>query len=129
MDDIVWFTDSKAAAHASLAALQAHVNEMLGLELKPGAQPRPCAAGLLFCGFRVKQGVVLASPRKLARARRQVLRLQSAQAQGASMADLQRAVEGWRAALLPAQTLHFRRRLWWPAAAHTAQRALETVPL
>lgn len=119
MDDIVWFTDSKEAAHASLTALQMYLSESLGLALKPGAQPRPCAAGLAFCGFRVRPGVVLASRRKLARARRQVQHLRRAQEWGASTADLQRAAEGWRATLLPAQTLHFRRRLWWPESART----------
>jgi hypothetical protein len=65
----------------------------------------------------MRPGVVLASPRKLARSRRHARLLQRAAAQGAGVADLQRAAEGWRAALLPAQTLHFRRRLWWPEAA------------
>jgi hypothetical protein len=114
MDDIVWFTESRAAAHAGLAALQTHLAEALHLQLKPGAQPRPSRPGLAFCGFRVRPGVVLASRRKLARARQQMRRLQRARRQGVPMADLQRAAEGWRAALLPAQTLHFRRRLWWP---------------
>jgi hypothetical protein len=117
MDDLVWCCDSLAAAHASLAALRDHVEGPLRLQLKPGAQPRPARGGLHFCGYRVRPGVVLASPRKLARAHRQARRLQRAEQQGAAVADLQRAAEGWRAVLLPAQTLHFRRRLWWPEAA------------
>jgi hypothetical protein len=115
MDDLVWCCDSLDAAQASLYALHRHVECDLRLQLKPDAQPRPARAGLHFCGYRVRPGVLLASPRKLARARRHARQLQRAEAQGADIADLQRAAEGWRAALLPAQTLHFRRRLWWPS--------------
>lgn len=74
----------------------------------------PKRRGLAFCGYRVRQGVVLASGRKLRRARQQARRLRAAEAVGAPAIDLQRAAELHRAALLPAQTLHFRRALWWP---------------
>lgn len=114
MDDIVWFCDSLATARDSLAALRAHVEHDLGLRLKPAVVLQPSRHGLRFCGCRVRPGVVLAGSRKLRRARQWVRRLQAAEAAGAAIGDLQRAADGVRAALLPAQTLHFRRSLWWP---------------
>ena len=117
MDDMVWFCDSLATAQASLLGLRAHVEGDLRLRLKPSVVLQPTRRGLAFCGFRVKPGVVLAGARKMKRARQQVRRLQQAEADGADPLHLQRAAEAQRAALLPAQTLHFRRSLWWPAGA------------
>lgn len=114
MDDMVWFCDSLDAAHDSLAILRLHVEADLRLRLKPAAVLQPSRRGLAFCGFRVRQGVVLASGRKLRRARQHARRLLTAERDGACASHLQRAAEAHRAALLPAQTLHFRRSLWWP---------------
>ena len=71
--------------------------------------------GLRFCGVRVRPGVLLPGARKLARYRSAVARLSRAEAAGAEQAVLQRAHDAQLPALLPAQSLHFRQRLWWPA--------------
>jgi RNA-directed DNA polymerase len=113
MDDMVWFCTSRQAASDSLAALRQHLGAALHLRLKHSVVLRPAQQGLRFCGFRVRPGVVLAGPRKLARYRQAVVRLVAAQHAGATQPNMQRAHSGNLAALLPAQTLHWRRGLWW----------------
>jgi hypothetical protein len=114
MDDILWCCDSLGAAQLSLGALRAHVEGDLGLALKPGEPVGPSARGVRFCGFRIKPGVVLAGTRKMRRARVLARTLRVAEAQCWPEHDLQRAQAGHSAALLPAQSLAFRRGLWWP---------------
>jgi RNA-directed DNA polymerase len=114
MDDIVWFCPSRAAAEDSLLAFEAHLNRALHLSLKPGVVLRPSHAGLRFCGYRIRQGVVLPGSRKLQRYRACVQRLQAAERDGLPQACLQRAHDVNVAGLLPAQSLHWRRSLWWP---------------
>jgi RNA-directed DNA polymerase len=114
MDDMVWFSASREVAQASLAALRQHVTQALGLTLKDRVVLRPSDQGLLFCGYRIRQGVVLAGPRKLKRFRQAVQRLNLAEAHGVGSALLQRAHDASAAALLPAQSLGFKRSLWWP---------------
>ncbi len=116
MDDMVWFCSSQAAALGSLAALQQHLAGALQLRLKAGVVLQPSAAGLHFCGCIVKPGVVWASPRKRSRYRAARQRLLQAEAAGTPQALLQRAHSGNLAALLPAQSLPWRQRLWWGAA-------------
>lgn len=83
------------------------------LALKPGAHIGPSAQGVRYCGFRVRQGVVLASARKLSRYRRHSAGIDLAAHGGASSdADIQRASDAAHAALAHTQTLGFRRRLW-----------------
>jgi hypothetical protein len=114
MDDIAWFCHSRDAAVASLARLRAHLREDLHLELKPRVVLRPAHRGLRYCGFRVYPGLLLPSPRKRRRYAEAMARLQAAQARGDTHgALLQRAYDAQHAALLPAQTLHWRRRPWW----------------
>jgi hypothetical protein len=112
MDDIVWFCNSRSAAQDSLARLQEHLGRVLKLQLKPGVVLQPCGQGLRFCGYRVRPGVILSGSRKMQRYRRAQRRLQQAQALGAVDADLQRAHDSNLAAMHPAQSLHFRQRLW-----------------
>ena len=114
-DDMVWFCENRAAANDSLAALRQHLALALHLQLKPGVVLRPAAQGLHFCGYRIKPGVVLASSRKLSRYRSAMHRLQAAEQAGVPQPLLQRAHDVNRAALLPAQTLAWRRQLWWGA--------------
>ena len=59
-------------------------------------------------------GVVLPGPRKLQRHRAAVRPLQAADQAACPDALLQRAHDAQRAALLPAQSLRLRQRLWWP---------------
>jgi RNA-directed DNA polymerase len=89
------------------------VQEELRLPLKEGVVLRPSAAGLTFCGFRVRPGVVLAGARKLRRYRQAAGRLAAAEVLGVAQADLQRAHDLALAALHPARSGGFRRRLWW----------------
>jgi RNA-directed DNA polymerase len=114
MDDIVWFCDSRTQAQASLAVLRGHLLHDLQLRLKDRVVVRPSGLGLTFCGYRVRQGVVLAGPRKLGRYRQAAKRLARAEEQGVPQAGLQRAHDHALAALCPAASAGFRRRLWWP---------------
>jgi hypothetical protein len=114
MDDVLWCCDSLGAAQDSLGALRAHVEGVLGLQLKPGARVQPSGQGVLFCGFRVRAGVILAGARKMRRARQQARRLRETGIAACPEAALQRAAAGLSATLLPAQSLDFQRSLWWP---------------
>lgn len=113
MDDIVWTCASRADAQASLAALRSYMADTLGLRLKDRVILRPASEGLLFCGFKVKPGVVLAGPRKQRRYRQAVRRIVRADASGLySESDLQRAVDLADATLAHTQSTMFRRRVW-----------------
>ena len=114
MDDMVWFCASRQAAQHSLAALRAHLADALKLQLKAGVVLRPSDQGLRFCGFRIRPGLVLPGARKLLRYRAVVRRLRAAEQVGWPAALLQRAHDANQSALLPAQSLRWRQRLWWP---------------
>jgi RNA-directed DNA polymerase len=114
MDDMVWFCATREVAKRSLAVLRQHVTQDLGLTLKDRVVLRPSAQGLLFCGYRIRQGVVLAGPRKIKRFRQAVQRLNLAEAQGIHSTLLQRAHDASAAALLPAKSLGLKQSLWWP---------------
>lgn len=116
MDDIVWWCESRNAAQQVQGGLHDWLWRERRLVLKAGAQPRRSADGIAYCGFRVRQGVVLPSTRKLARYRAGAQRLLRAEAAGrASGLELQRAHDALLATLERTQSLHFRQRLW-PAA-------------
>ncbi len=130
MDDIVWFCGDRAVAQRTLGGLRRLLAEELGLQLKSRIVLRPCTQGLLFCGYRVRPGVVLAGPRKLKRLRQAARRLAGSQTSKNSMtlprvtdAERQRAADVAVAATRPAQTLHFRQRLWAEAALPAASAA------
>lgn len=112
MDDIVWWCERRADALESLDALRDFLWRERRLRLKAGARIGRSEAGLAYCGFRVRPGVILASGRKLSRYRVGLARLQAALAgDGVSTAQVQRAQDGLLATLAGAQTLGFRQRL------------------
>lgn len=96
--------------HAILKHLQAELH----LRLKDKVIIRPNAQGLRFCGCRIKPGVVLPCRRKQRLYRAVAQRVGRAEASGAVTGPhLQRAHDVAAASLLPAQSLLFRRSLWW----------------
>jgi RNA-directed DNA polymerase len=112
MDDIVWWCPTRAAALATLDELHAFLWQERRLRLKPAAHIGQSAQGLAFCGYRVRQGVVLASSRKLSRYRAGLARVRAAMDNGvASTLQAQRAYDALLASLADAQTLAFRRRV------------------
>jgi hypothetical protein len=112
MDDILWWCPSRAAAVESLAEQQTFLWRERRLRLKPGARIGCSRQGLAYCGFRVRQGVILASSRKLTRYRAGLARVAAAEEAGkVTPAHAQRAYDGLLATLSGAQTLGFRQRL------------------
>ncbi|MCB1914699.1 MAG: hypothetical protein KDG52_03125 [Rhodocyclaceae bacterium] len=112
MDDLFWGCASRAAAEDSLAALDAHLREAKGLALK--ARPRIARSreGARFCGFRVRQGVILPGARKMARFRAAMMRIDALHRAGlVDEADCQRAWAVHRSALHGAASQGLRRRL------------------
>lgn len=113
MDDLLWFCDSRAAAVQTLTELTAFLWEQRGLRLKASAHVGPCSAGVRYCGFRVRPGVVLASSRKLSRYRQHTRAIHAASKAGQfDGATIQRASDAVHAALAHTQSLGFRQR-WW----------------
>jgi hypothetical protein len=113
MDDIVWWCERRDDAEAVLAEFAAYLLASRRLQLKPGAQARRSDHGIAFCGFRVRPGVVLPGPRKLARYRAGCRRLIAAETSGDfSQADLQRAHDALHSTLAQTQSTGFRQRLW-----------------
>lgn len=112
MDDIVWWVPSRTAAEATLGELAEFLGQARRLRLKAGSRIGRSRDGLKFCGYRIRQGVVLASSRKLSRYRAGLQRLDAGLACGGiAPLDAQRACDGLLATLAGAQTLGFRRRL------------------
>ena len=110
--DIVWGCVSRQAAAESVALLAAHLADERALSLKPRLRIARSAEGTQFCGFRIRQGVILASRRKLARFRAALQRIERVAATGrVAEADLQRASELALATLDGCQSLGFRQRL------------------
>jgi len=112
MDDLLWGCESRAVAEASLAGLEAFLRDACGLRLKPRRRIARSSEGARYCGFRVRQGVVLPGPRKMARFRAAVARIEAARTAGwASEADCQRAWDGSLATLSGCESGGFRRRV------------------
>jgi len=123
MDDILWCCDNRQDAADTVAGLAELLHGARGLTLKPGFHIGPCAAGVRYCGFRVRPGVVLPSPRKLSRYRRHTQAIAAAeQGEGVADTDIQRASDAAHAALAYTQSLRFRQQLW-------ARRAEIIIPL
>lgn len=113
MDDILWWCDSRAAAQATLAAFAGFLRDERGLTLKSSARVVASGAGLAYCGFRVRPGVVLPSQRKLTRYRQHAARIEHACAVGAADdRDLQRAAASAHAALAHCHSAGFRQAYW-----------------
>lgn len=122
MDDIVWWCPSRDAALASLDDLGTFLGRERRLHLKPGVHIGQSARGMAFCGFRIRPGVVLASPRKLSRYRAGADRIEAARANGlANATQAQRAHDSLLAALAGAETAGFRQRLWKERGDNTRQ--------
>lgn len=114
MDDIIWFCQDKTIALHTLEILKDFLTQELHLSLKPNPTIASSSKGVLFCGFKVKQGIILPSPRKLKKARASFKIIKHAENNHANEQDLQRAFSAWQAALLPAQAANFTRRVWSP---------------
>jgi hypothetical protein len=126
MDDLVWFCPSREAAWHSLGLLRDCVEGELRLRLKEGVVIRPSAQGLRFCGCRIVPGAILAGRRRWQRYREACAPLVIAAADGVAERLLQRAHDGALAALLPADTLSRRRRLWWGGEDGTPRRVAQS---
>lgn len=112
MDDIVWWCESRSAALNTLGGLKEYLLHQRRLRIKPSFHIGPNARGILFCGFRVRPGVILASSRKLKGYRRACRRVEQALSEGkASELQVQRALDGALATLARCETSGFRRRL------------------
>lgn len=111
MDDILWCCDSRQDAVNTVAELSEFLRQKCNLTLKPGFHIGPCTAGVQFCGFRIRQGVILASSRKLSRYRRHTAAIEAVCGQF-SEAKVQRAFDNAEAVLAHTQTLRFRQQLW-----------------
>jgi RNA-directed DNA polymerase len=112
MDDIVWWCRSRLEATETLQLLRDFLWQSRKLMVKSTVQIRQSRQGLCFCGFRVRQGVVLPSSRKLSRYRAGLKRINTARAKAAvSEQQTQRAYDNLLAALNGTQSLTFRQRL------------------
>lgn len=110
MDDLFWGCASRAAAEESLAALSADLREARDLRLKPTVRLARSGEGTRFCGFRVRQGVVLPGPRKMARFRAALARIERAREAGlATELECQRAWDVGVSALAGCASRGFRR--------------------
>ncbi len=112
MDDMLWCCNTRAAAVETVGALTAFLLQTCGLRLKPNVHIGRTTAGVRYCGFRVRQGVVLASARKLTRYRKHTQKIAVAQEAGYASTDIQRASDCAHAALARTQTQRFRQTLW-----------------
>lgn len=111
MDDVLWWADGPEALRASLDRLAGHLAD-LGLTIKPSSiQIQPSRQGVSYCGFRIRQGVILPSRRKLRRYRWHVERL-LAQAEDCPEGETQRRAEAIEATLAHSASLDWRRRFW-----------------
>jgi len=112
MDDIAWWCPTREAAMRTLDALRAGISRDRCLRLKPAGRVARSAEGMMFCGFRIRQGVVLASSRKLRRYRAGARHLHRAVAAGSvGEQHAQRVSDGLLATLAGCQTLGFQQRL------------------
>lgn len=112
MDDIVWWCRSRRDASETLQLLRDFLWQSRKLTLKSTVQIRQSRQGLCFCGFRVRQGIVLPSSRKLSRYRAGLKRIEMARANVAvSEQQSQRAYDNLLSTLNGTQSLTFRQRL------------------
>lgn len=64
MDDLVWWTDSRAEARGALDSLRDYLGTSLKLMLKTPVRVGQSCHGLVFCGFRILPGRLLLSRRR-----------------------------------------------------------------
>ncbi len=109
MDDMIWFTDSKQEARASLSRVVDYL-EHEHLTVKPQRQIQPSLHGVLYCGFRVLPEQILLSRRKKRAYQNHLRRWQSKWRNGEIDAlALQRGYDAVHAITWPARSLGFRR--------------------
>jgi RNA-directed DNA polymerase len=110
MDDIAVWADSLSDVQCIIKNAQLIVRDQLGLIIKPNYHIGNSKRGLLYCGFRVKPGVVLPSSRKMTRFRQAIKAISSHQS--CSEQVLQRATDIALAGLHGTQAIHFRRSVF-----------------
>jgi hypothetical protein len=64
MDDLVWWTDDRAAARGALAAARNHLAQTLRLDVKLPVRLGRSRHGISFCGYRILPGRLLLSQRR-----------------------------------------------------------------
>jgi RNA-directed DNA polymerase len=115
MDDIVWWGDSIEAIKAGYLVAEHMLHDRLGLTIKPSSvQFQRSALGISYCGYRVHQGLILPSKRKLKRYA-QFQRASEAQylVEGeSSQAALQTRAMVGEGMLAHTQSYDFRQRFW-----------------
>ncbi len=112
MDDIVWWCRSRREATETLPLLRDFLWQSRKLTVKSSVQIRPSRQGLRFCGFRIRQGVVLPSSRKLSRYRAGLKRIDTALTHSmVNEQQAQRAYDNLSATLHGTQRLTFRKGL------------------
>lgn len=67
MDDMIWWSDSRAGARAALAAMVAHLEGPLRLSVKTPRRIGRSADGLSFCGWRITRAGLRLSRRRKSR--------------------------------------------------------------
>ncbi len=113
MDDIAWWCHSRAAAEQSLAEFAQFLYQTRGLRLKPQAQVFASNGGMAYCGFRVQQGVILPSRRKLGRYRQHMGLIEQAILAGqCSEVQIQRASDNAHSPLAHCHSIGFRKNYW-----------------
>jgi RNA-directed DNA polymerase len=108
MDDVVWWTDDRAAAKVALDAARFHLAETLCLEMKLPVRLGRSRDGLNFCGFRILPGSLLLSRRR--RHRYSTLRKQAERAWQEGHIDAQGLQGAYASAL--ALTIHADAAAW-----------------
>ena len=64
MDDLIWWTDDRAAARAAVDVARCYLAEALHLQVKQPVRVGRSRYGLSFCGFRILPGRLLLSRRR-----------------------------------------------------------------
>lgn len=109
MDDLVWWTDDRAAARAAAEAAGEHLTS-LGLRMKPPLRVGRSRDGLRFCGFRILPSRIMLSRRRRQRYARLRAVAERAWLSGRiGSVDLQHAYSGALALTLHAEAVAWRR--------------------
>lgn len=115
MDDMVWWCSDKTTAQQVLRQFQSFLETQCYLQLKPKVNLNRSVMGMTYCGFRIFPGVIRLTLRKRRRYRLLRQNYECAWQKGRldSLA-LQAAYSSVLAALLPAETRHWRQNnLQW----------------
>ncbi len=108
-DDVVWWTQTKAQAKASIRRVRDFVEGPLALKLHDNAYVQRSNAGLSFLGFRIFPGALRLSRRRKDRYRRARSEWESAYAQGLiSSAQLQQGYASAAAIIMHADAQAWR---------------------